>query len=205
MLCVLKRTCTLLTDTETRRTLYVLLVKSQLSYAMEVWSPVNNIQLSRRVERVQRRATRWIMMNGGELTYKERFLTLNLLPLTFDREIKDLLFLYKALFGYLNVDINNYISFVSHGRTRLSHTSKYILQSQLYRTNAFHSSYYNRIIKIWNTVCKEVSFDCVPDPSSFKNLLKRRYSSVVNSIYNVERHVHDPWFVTVLAIGRKLK
>ena len=81
MLGVLKRTSTLLTNIKTRPTLYLSLVKSQLCYASEVWSPVNNIQLSKRVESVQRRATRWILMSRGELSYKERLLALNLLPL----------------------------------------------------------------------------------------------------------------------------
>ena len=44
---------------------------------------------------------------------------------------------YKALFGYVNVDISNCVPFVSHGRTRLSNTSKYILQSQICRTTTF--------------------------------------------------------------------
>ena len=61
MLRVLKRTCTQLTDMKARRTLYLTHVKSQLRYATEVCSPVKNIQLSKRVERVQRRATRWII------------------------------------------------------------------------------------------------------------------------------------------------
>ena len=88
----------------------------------------------------QRRATRWIMMRKrGELSYKERLSALNLLPLTYDREIKDLVFLYKALFGYVNVDVSNFVSFVCHGRTRLSNSSKYILQSQICRTNTFQS------------------------------------------------------------------
>ena len=51
-------------------------------------------------------------MSGGELTCKEKFLALDLLPLTLNREIKDLVFLYKALFGYSNVDIINYIYLV---------------------------------------------------------------------------------------------
>ena len=56
MLSVLRRTCTKLMDMKARRTLYLSLVKSQLChYATEVWSPVNSVQISRRVEKVQRR------------------------------------------------------------------------------------------------------------------------------------------------------
>ena len=172
---------------KTRRTLYLSLVKSQLSFATEVWSPVNSVQISKRVERVQRRATRWIMMSKrGELSYKERLSALNLLPLSYDREIKDLVFLYKALFGYVNVDVvSNFVSFVCHGRTRLSNSSKYILQSQICRTNTFQSSYYNRVVKVWNIACKDVCLNTVSSPNTFKCLVKRRYSSIVDSIYDV--------------------
>ena len=82
MLGLLKRTCPLITDFKVRRTLYLSLVQSQLSYATEVWSPAN-VQLRTILERVQRRATRWILRARiGEISYKQRLLTLPLLPLT---------------------------------------------------------------------------------------------------------------------------
>jgi hypothetical protein len=56
-----------------------------------------------------------MMSRRGELNYKERLLALDFLPLIFDREVKDLVYLYKALFGYVNVDVSNCVSFVSHG------------------------------------------------------------------------------------------
>jgi hypothetical protein len=84
---VLKRTCYSLTDINIRRTLYLSLVKSKLSYATQVWSPTHNRQLSERIERVQRRATKWILRTGTcEMPYKERLLKLELLPLSYDRE-----------------------------------------------------------------------------------------------------------------------
>jgi hypothetical protein len=60
MLGLLRRTYPLLTVCNIRRILYLSLVKSQLCYAAEVWSPsqYNNKTL---LERVQRRATRWIL------------------------------------------------------------------------------------------------------------------------------------------------
>ena len=57
LLGLLRRTCPLLTDRSIRRTLYLSLVKSQLCYATEVWSPSqHNNKLN--LEQVQRRATR---------------------------------------------------------------------------------------------------------------------------------------------------
>ena len=75
---LLRRTCPMLTNCDARRTLYLSLVKSQLSYATEIWSPyqsVNKISL----EKLQRRATRWILqVKKGDIIYKDRLLTLNL-------------------------------------------------------------------------------------------------------------------------------
>ena len=55
MLGLLKRTCPLITDMKARRTLFLSLVKSQLSYATEVYSPVS-INLRTILARVRRRA-----------------------------------------------------------------------------------------------------------------------------------------------------
>ncbi|CAB3993505.1 Hypothetical predicted protein [Paramuricea clavata] len=105
---VLKRTCHSLTDINIRRTLYLSLVKSKLSYATQVWSPIHNRQLSERIERVQRRATKWILRTGTcEMPYKQRLLKLELLPLSYDSEMKDLVFFFKALYGYVDLNINN--------------------------------------------------------------------------------------------------
>ena len=92
LLGLLKHTCPLLNDVSARRSLYLALVKSQLSYATQVWSP-DKIALKTQIERVQRRATRWILKQRvGVMSYRDRLLTLKLLPLTFDRELKDLVF-----------------------------------------------------------------------------------------------------------------
>jgi hypothetical protein len=72
MLGILKITCPLIRDTKVRRTLYLTLVKSKLSYATEVWSPAN-VKLQVALERVQRRATRWILKSQvGEMSYEDR-------------------------------------------------------------------------------------------------------------------------------------
>ena len=117
-----RRPCPMLTDVKVRRSLYLVLVRSQMSYATEVWSP-SHPTLKQKAERIQRRATRWILqIKQGELSYKERLIHLDLLPLTYDREVKDLVFLYKALYGYIDIDIT-FINSVSHGHTRRSQSS----------------------------------------------------------------------------------
>ena len=117
LLGLLRRTCPMLTDVKVRRSLNLALVKSQMSYVTEVWSPSHST-LKQKAERVQRRSTRWILqIKQGELSYKERLIHLDLLPLTYDREVKDLVFLYKALYGYIGIDIS-FIKSVSRGHTR---------------------------------------------------------------------------------------
>ena len=111
---LLKRTCPLLNDVSARRSLYLALVKSQLSYATQVWSP-DKIALKTQIERVQRRATRWILKQRvGVMSYRDRLLTLKLLPLTFDRELKDLVFFYKCRNGFTDLNVYDFVSPVSH-------------------------------------------------------------------------------------------
>jgi len=83
----------LLTGVNVRRTLSCQsLVKSQLRYATQVWSQ-NQFLLKAKIERVQRRATRWILQTRvDEMFNEERLVTLNLLPLALNREPKDLAF-----------------------------------------------------------------------------------------------------------------
>ena len=121
LLGLLKRTCPLLKDSKVRRSLYLSLVKSLLCYGTEIWSP-GNYTLKTRLERVHRRATRWILMcKPDKIPYRERLIRLNRLPLTYDREIKDLVFLYKFMYGSLDINVSEHVSFVRrHGRTHLS-------------------------------------------------------------------------------------
>ena len=119
MLGLLRRTCPLLTNRDARRTLYLSLVKSQMCYATEIWSPSHST-FKINLERIQRRATRWILqVKMGEVSYNDRLLALNHLPLCYDREIKDLTFFFKALYGHNDLNVFNYVSVVSHSRTQL--------------------------------------------------------------------------------------
>jgi hypothetical protein len=186
MLGLLKRTCPLLTETKIRRSLYLSLVKIQLCYGTEIWSP-SNLSLKIKIERIQRRATRWILRSRiGELSYKERLQTLDMLPLCYVREIQDLVFFYKALHGYVDVDISNYVSFINHHRSRLTLNPSLLLQVPLCRTTTFKNSYFNRTVHLWNSVCRTALPNNFWTLSSFKNFLHRTYSSLRNSVFEVD-------------------
>ena len=135
LLGLLKWTCPLLTDVSTRRAPYLSLVKSQLCYATQVWSPAQ-VSLKAQVERVQRRATRWILQTRiGEMSYRDRLITPDLLPLTYDKELKDLVFFYKCFFNYIHLDVCSFTNFISHGRTRLS--NYFNLKTPICETSTF--------------------------------------------------------------------
>ena len=141
MLGLLKRTCPLMTDIKVRRTLYLSLVKSQLTYATEVWSPAS-VNLRTVLERVQRCATRWILRTRiGEMSYKQRLLTLRLLPLAYDRE----------------------------------------------------ASFFNRIVKPWNTICNLAPQDKFSSLSLFKYFLRATYFTLLDTIYDID--MSCTWFL----------
>ena len=73
---------------------------------------------------MQRRASRWILRTRrDESSYKERLTLVDLFPLSLDRELKDLsFFFYKSLHCSNDLDVRNYVSFVSHDPTRLSNS-----------------------------------------------------------------------------------
>ena len=71
------------------RTLYLTLVRSQVTYCSQVWRPYH-VQDTKALERLQRRATKYVL-NNYQLDYKSRLISLNLLPLTLWMELQDIL------------------------------------------------------------------------------------------------------------------
>ena len=69
-----------------------------LDYATQVWSP-QSIGLLKRVENMQRRATKLILKLPFrcDVTYKTRLQPTNLLPISSWREFLDIVFFYKAV------------------------------------------------------------------------------------------------------------
>ena len=91
-------------STQARRTLYLSIVRCHLGYATQVWSP-QSIGLLKRVENVQRRATKLILKLPFrcDVTYKTRLQLTNLLSISYWHEFLDIVFFYKV--------VNNLISF----------------------------------------------------------------------------------------------
>jgi hypothetical protein len=79
-----KRTTKGLISLNTRRTIYLTIVRAHLRYATQVWAPQTVEQL-KMIERVQRRATKNILNLpfNCDVSYKDRLIQCKLIPLTY--------------------------------------------------------------------------------------------------------------------------
>jgi len=80
---------------ETRKHLYISMVRSKLLYCSCLWKPylLTDVDL---IERIQRRATKYILSDYRSC-YKQRLIQLKLLPLMYVYDLADIMFFVKAL------------------------------------------------------------------------------------------------------------
>ena len=94
----------------TKKLLYIAWVRSRLEYASVVWSRHTKRNINN-LEQVQRRATRFILRR--DYSEYERLSKLNLLPLKYRREIKDLVFFFKCLKNIYKINVFDDVPFRS--------------------------------------------------------------------------------------------
>ena len=141
MLALIKSNCREFRDVLTLRTLYCALVRSQLEYGSVVWSPSPARNITK-LEKVQRRATKFILKTEDD--YEVRISNLNLLSLEHRRFLFDVLFfIYKALNGYINIDMSRYVQFYPDtARYPLRGKDSLTLKKNYARTNTFKFSFF---------------------------------------------------------------
>jgi len=107
-------------STSVRRRLYLGLVRAHLGYTTQVWAP-QGIELISKLESIQRRATKFILCFPflPNISYKERLMSVTLLPVCYWHELLDLVYFYKSTHNMIHVDP----SVIRARRTRISVTS----------------------------------------------------------------------------------
>ena len=78
---LIRRVCRDINDPDIKKLLYYSVVRPQLEYACELWSPYTSKDKKLLLENVQRRATKFILNYPRDRSYRERLLKLSLLPI----------------------------------------------------------------------------------------------------------------------------
>ena len=104
------------------------------------------------LEDVQRRATRFILSYHQDMSYTERLIKLNSLPLEHRREISDLLLFFKSRNGLIITDIHGYLC-TSHARykTRNYDPNNYNISFK-HKQDCLRKFFFNRTAEPWNTL-----------------------------------------------------
>ena len=138
--------------------------------------------------------TAWILESKhGEMTYQQRLMHLNLLPLCYEKEISDLIFFFKALVGIIDLDVYTFVSFSNNSRTRLCQNPTLTLKVPLCNSNTFKASYFNRLVKIWNYTCKVLPPTTFTSLSPFKRNIRSMH--VQTLAWDNVRHIYAMYMV----------
>ena len=176
-----------ITNTRTRRTLYLSVVRPVLAYASQVWSP-QSIGLIKRTERIQRRASKFILNLPFMCSesYRDRLITLELMPLSYWHEYMDLVFFYKAINGLVVISEDVLPKPIIPTRvTRSSSASELSFRSPKCRTRTFQRSYITRVTRAWNCLPTDLRQPNL-SLSTFKSLLRQYYSKALHSCFDAE-------------------
>ena len=148
MLGLTRRTFHLVIDVCAKHRLYLSLIRSHLLYCSPLWRPQLLLDI-KNLETVQRRATKYITGNPS-LDYRERLLSLHMLPLMMEYEVADILFFVKSLKEPSHhFNIEDYIQFnVSNTRS-----SSYLkLRHSISQNNLQGHFFFNRLPRLWNSL-----------------------------------------------------
>ena len=167
-------------STQTRRTLYLSIVRCHLGYATQVWLP-QSIGLLKQVENVHRRATKPILKLPFrcDVTYKTRLQLTNLLPISYWHEFLDIVFFCKAVKNLVFIDSVALPATRQSARSTRSSSSNPITYIPKWsRTVTYQRSFFIRTCRTWN-VLHHISL------ASFKRSVFQYYNKALD-LYDVD-------------------
>ena len=122
-----------------------------LEYGNLIWGPFGKLDM-KKVERVQRRATR-LVQSVRHLPYSERLRLLKLPSLYYRRQRGDMIAVYQMLHGGMAVPVEKFLTRSTTSRTR-GHEWK--LCKPRSRTFIRRHSFGSRVVNPWNGLPQEV-------------------------------------------------
>lgn len=155
--------------------LYKSFARPVLDYGSVIWNPESSdVGIIDLLESVQRNFTCRLPGIENE-EYEERLRILNLETLELRRLKNDLLYAFKILKGFVNLDTENLFT-MSHNSLTRGHKFKFYISSDNFK-KCRHQFFSNRIIKVWNALPANV-INC-NSINQFKLLLdKVNFSSI---------------------------
>ena len=181
----IKRNTRFIQSVSVRRTLYLTLVSAHLVYAAQIWTP-QSIELISRIERIQRRATKYILKLPflTTVTYSLRLQTLSLLPITYWHEYLDMVFFFKMTHGLVLVK-SNLLPVPRCTRPTRSTSSNIVKYTVRHcKTSTYQKSYIIRTTRIWNALADELNLN-MDKLNSFKRAMLHYYFTSLDN-YNCD-------------------
>ena len=175
---LIKRTCKDFEDQTVRKLLYLTLVRPQLEFSSELWSP-SEVKYQLMLEAVQRRATKFILNYPADMEYKERLKILNLLPLGARRSMKDLLFFHKCRAGLLDIHLPDYVQSRPVPRYNIRSYDVNNFTELKCRSEYFKNSYFPRVVTKWNSLDSDLK--TIDSFSIFKSRLYKKFYNEINN------------------------
>ena len=189
---IIRRNGHIVTDSKSRRSLYLSLVRSQFENCSIVWRPTT-VSHTNKLESLQKRAIKWIFSEENLSYPPEKYISkcreINILPLAKKFDLNDLIFFHKVVNNLVPVPLPEYLKFYQGGsRLRKCHLDVFSLvcsiiprssQKTTNSQNPLSKSFFYRTHLLWNSLPFELRK--TSDPSKFKSeLLKYMWSSLSN-------------------------
>ena len=182
----MRRASRYIQSTQTRRTLYLSIVGCHLGYATQVWSP-QSIGLLKRVENVQRRATKLILKLSFrcDVTYKTCLQPTNLLPISYWHKFLNIVFFHKAVNNLVFIDSEALPATRQSTRSiRPSSSNAITYIPKRSRTVTYQRSFFIRACRTWNVLPAELRASH-SSLVSFKRSLFQYYNKALD-LYDVD-------------------
>ena len=177
----IKRNTRYIQSIDVRRLMYLTLVRPLFGYATQIWAP-QSVELICRIEQTQRRATKYILKLPfcSSVSYSDRLIALNILPVTFWHEYLDMVFFFKITHGL--VKISSLIQPVPRRSRPTRYSNRNVIKYNVpkCKTVTYQKSFTIRTVRVWNSLSHELNL-ITDSLSSFKSTMLNYYFSALNN------------------------
>ena len=177
-----------------KRTCYMTMVRSILEYGAPIWSPTFKYLIVA-IENIQRRATNYILKNPKRPNplhsdYKKRLIELNLLPLTYRREIIDIQTFLKTWNNTNKLGLNNILDFTKPNQGPVTRAMAGGLTLRCKQTRLISTAHFYpyRLTLIWNKLPYDTRLKLryLTDPQKIKRIIKPHYINRLKEHFDPE-------------------